>query len=939
MKFPIITLSTILAGALLMGGLAARATTYYATNASYWVVSSNVALASPGDAVIIAPGTGIWSNTLTLNGVSLQGSGTNGASGTTLVDEENRSVSAQMIVANPVAGYELEISQIQFSGTNAQTSDNYIGALQINGTNGTTWRVDHNVFNGLYAKGIDTYGNSFCVIDHNTFYERLISIADNDAYPDDNEGALSWSQPPTYGLDSSNVLYVEDNYFTNLIGNPASVGACDGDGGSRVVFRYNTIWNDQFDNHGTETPGLDRSERSFEIYNNSFNYSSAVSGYNDYGIAFIRGGSGVIYSNTATGYARLIDLRYYRYTDTYGYNVSPWYPYGGANGTNNWDSNSPSEYASGTSAAGPGVSYLYDSSANWSPNEWAGYILNNTSSGLFAPITSNTANTIYFVDDSSIIPNPPNPPMTFNNGDGYAIHYVYAALDQPGRGSGDYLKDVSSSTNAIVIDTNTGTVSWPNEVLEGIYCWSNSVDGAMGEMSSSYPELREGVDFYNDTPKPGYAPFVYPHPLDTSSSGGSGLAAWWKLDEGSGTTAYDSSGNTNDGTFGGSTPPEWVNGQLYFSGAGYVMAGTNDIPTTYPITVSYWVNYGSGGGGTVISRLLWGSAGDWRCDAVDSFMNVGNDDDAYLSFGTAIDDNNWHLVAETVTANTNGTGTASMYLDGSLEQSSQYGSYYGPPAGTSTTSIGIQSDYASTPFTGYIADIRIYTSALSSSNIEALYTNGPVLHVSDITNGLVGWWKFDDGSGTTAHDSSGNGNDGTLGGSTLPVWTNSALYFNGSSYISAGTNNVPITYPISVSYWVNFTSGGGGAVVSRLLWGSEADWRCDDADGFLNVGGGNIADVSFTNTIDDGTWHLVTETVVDNGNGTGTAYIYLDGNAISSNASGTSYGPNVGTSTISIGVQSDYASTPFTGLMDDVRIYNRTLSDSEIQTLYSNGRQ
>ena len=42
--------------------------------------------------------------------------------------------------------------------------------------------------------------------------------------------------------------------------------------------------------------------------------------------------------------------------------------------------------------------------------------------------------------------------------------------------------------------------------------------------------------------------------------------------------------------------------------------------------------------------------------------------------------------------------------------------------------------------------------------------------VSDaLLNGLVGWWKFDEGSGTVAYDSSGNGNDGNL--TNGPTWT------------------------------------------------------------------------------------------------------------------------------------------------------------------------
>jgi hypothetical protein len=54
------------------------------------------------------------------------------------------------------------------------------------------------------------------------------------------------------------------------------------------------------------------------------------------------------------------------------------------------------------------------------------------------------------------------------------------------------------------------------------------------------------------------------------------------------------------------------------------------------------------------------------------------------------------------------------------------------------------------------------------------------------TNGLVGWWKFDDGSGTSAVDSSGNGNTGTLVNS--PAWT-TAGYYNGALGFPNGSAN------------------------------------------------------------------------------------------------------------------------------------------------------
>jgi hypothetical protein len=52
--------------------------------------------------------------------------------------------------------------------------------------------------------------------------------------------------------------------------------------------------------------------------------------------------------------------------------------------------------------------------------------------------------------------------------------------------------------------------------LEPIYCWSNTLDGSLTNMSSSYPGIQSGRDFYNGTPQPGYTPFIYPHPLDWS---------------------------------------------------------------------------------------------------------------------------------------------------------------------------------------------------------------------------------------------------------------------------------------------------------------------------------------------------------------------------------------------------------------------------------------
>ena len=290
-----------------------------AASCQFTVVSNAVALASPGDVVQLPAGTNSWSETLALNGVSLIGSGTNS---TVLIDEENRSVSAQMIILTPAMGYFSEIANIQFAAGVTNTTISYNGAINVAGFPGSSWRIDHNVFNQLYNKGVVTTGNSMSVIDHNTFYERAISVSANSYAVNDGGGDISWSSPPTYGPASTNCLYMEDNFITNSVGYVASVGAMDGNTGSRVVFRYNTIWNDVYNNHGTETEGRARSQRSYEIYNNTFNATFGI-----FSACLLRGGSGVVFSNTISSqYGSIAALRTYRYTCSY---YNEWDPFAG----------------------------------------------------------------------------------------------------------------------------------------------------------------------------------------------------------------------------------------------------------------------------------------------------------------------------------------------------------------------------------------------------------------------------------------------------------------------------------------------------------------------------------------------------------------------------------------------------------------------------------
>ena len=94
--------------------------------------------------------------------------------------------------------------------------------------------------------------------------------------------------------------------------------------------------------------------------------------------------------------------------------------------------------------------------------------------------------------------------------------------------------------------------------------------------------------------------------------------------------------------------------------------------------------------------------------------------------------------------------------------------------------------------------------------------------VGDARTGLIGWWKFDDGSGTSAADSSGSGNTGTTQNS--PTWTASGM--NNGALTLNGTNqyvNVPDAASLdlsgswTVSAWVELNVLPGASSASIIL--------------------------------------------------------------------------------------------------------------------------
>lgn len=445
---------------------------------------------------MIPAGTNTWSQQVVLSGVSLIGSGSNS---TVIIDEASRANNGLPLIQIAGTSQLTEVSQLQIAAGVTNTQYNYNGEISVYGDLPACWRIDHVFFNGPYGKAIISYGNPFAVVDHCVFLMRAEGVLNyGDGYGDAN-----WSSPPDYG--GSNMVYVENCLFTNIVGYPA--GVIDGDAGARIVFRNNVVLNDFWANHGTESGQRYRSMRLFEIYNNTFadnnNFTWAIQ---------LRGGTGVIFSNTATGYNNLCGMFYYRVGEAF----QPW---GGMTGYNPWDSNDPSMYLSGTSSGPDSSTTLTVSNVNWTANQWAGFTVTDTNSGQFGMIVGNTGNTI------SVMPSKDFGPMVFNNGDHFTIYRAEIGLDQVGRGSGDLIQGDGPPWGSIE-DVALNLIGWPREVSEPLYCWGNTLNGSTAGAETDYPNIQPGRDFINGTAKPGYVPLTYPHPLtlgtNSYTNGGGG---------------------------------------------------------------------------------------------------------------------------------------------------------------------------------------------------------------------------------------------------------------------------------------------------------------------------------------------------------------------------------------------------------------------------------
>ncbi len=391
--------------------------------------------------------------------------------------------------------------------------------------------------------------------------------------------------------------------------------------------------------------------------------------------------------------------------------------------------------------------------------------------------------------------------------------------------------------------------------------------------------------------------------------------------EGSGATAYDVSGEGNQGAINGAA---WGEGRfgngLTFSGAETVTVPEHPSLKLTTFTVAAWVK---------ISVMPSGYVGILQKDGVNvrnyglfiaGADNTGNEGKVLLSLTSAVPedwrgvfssysvvDGRWHHVLGTYDGS-----VARLYVDGLFQSEAVLDIV---PADTDNgLTIGLA-------FPGQIDEVRIYRRELTQPEIVELATSRLRFH-------------FDEPSGNTVFDASGNNLHGSLAGVERDSGVyGGALFFNGA----AGQVTVPHSEWLDLGprmvlkLWLKTTVTPANWV--RILGKSDTSCANRNYGLWIEPGTGKVlfqieaaewlhllSDIPVT----DGAWHRIEATY----NGA-TARILIDG-AVHAEQDYAQI-PVLSNGPLTIG--GGCASSPVEGLIDEVAVYGRALSPENVGLL------
>ena len=448
------------------------------------------------------------------------------------------------------------------------------------------------------------------------------------------------------------------------------------------------------------------------------------------------------------------------------------------------------------------------------------------------------------------------------------------------------------------------------------------------------------------------------HTASSASVAHTAYGAYWTFDAGSGTSAVDSSGNSNTGTL--QATAGWTPGKVGASALNLTGATTSWVDVASPVidssqsyTVATWVKLNSLTGfqtfasidGTSISPFYLQLSG-----GVFDFGQRGSDNTvATLAQvnGPAPTVGVWYHVAGVYDKTAN---TISLYVNGVLQGSTTATTAW-KATGHATIGRakwnGAGTDYVN----GALDDVRFFDRVLTGAELADLY--GTYADMVTGTSGLLSQWRLGEASAALPMDdiTATNNNGAYVNAPTVGVAgaiagdANTAVLFDGvNDYATAARQ---ISGNFSIEFWFKSTqdySGGDFGQPHCSQWWQGAGLVDADTSGAANdfgvslcsgkvVAGAGTPEVSLASsgTYNNGAWHHVVFTRTQ---ATGVMVLYIDGASV-----GTVTGTTVAltsTPTLNIGRRADGVQY-FAGTLDEVAVYNQVLPAATVAAHYNSG--
>lgn len=413
--------------------------------------------------------------------------------------------------------------------------------------------------------------------------------------------------------------------------------------------------------------------------------------------------------------------------------------------------------------------------------------------------------------------------------------------------------------------------------------------------------------------------------------------AYWKFDEGQGTTPQDSTSSNADGVLTGTPAPVWQ--------------------TEDQCIASKCIYFGGSTSRTTVATSLSGiqSVSFWVRPT--SVATVGLMD---------FDGGTHRISVSSGTISATGFTSPTIYVNGKVFSTlvANEWQYITVTTGTGFTGSAIKVGFDNTNYTtGFFDEVKIYSSALTAAQVLANYNAkgnpdgvSSVLGTNaqnndgDMSDGLVGYWKMDEASWTsncsTAEvlDSSGNANHGIScpsGDANDPLagkFGNAGDFDGTNDYVEISDNAVFDAANVAVSAWVKLDSTASNQyLVTHLHHSNGEGYGLDykQSTGFFEFrvyDGTNNSEIAAPGTgvtAATGVWYHLVGTYDGS-----TVKMYVNG-VLRGTASSTTPIDYTTSVPVRIGRSSDSSSNYTNGLIDETRIYNRSLNNNEVSQLYN----